>query len=202
MANTASPRGLFHWGNTEGSSPTFGQDTSRLIAAADTTAIGFGDPVKLLSTGYIARWTAGTAVSQLAGFLVGCQYQSNSGQGLIRSRWWPGSGNTGDVTAIIVPLNLASSVGKFLIQSVGATGILFADIGANVDFSMGTVDTVTGQSGAGADQSTLAATATLPLRVIGMGPANGPSGLGNDNTLANNWIIVAANVAGAGSTGI
>lgn len=199
MANTASPLGFLHQGNTEGTSPTFGQRNA-LIANANGTAIFKGDPVKLLSTGYIAQWTASTAVSQLAGIFVGCQYQS-SVAGLVRSPYWPGSGATGDITAFIIPCNL-STPGWFLCQAIGATGILFADIGQTVDVSLGSGSTTTGLSAAGADQGTLGTSATLPFRVMAMGPATGPSGTGNDNTLANNWIYVAANVAGSGSTGI
>ena len=42
-------------------------------------------------------------------------------------------------------------------------------------------------------------TATLPFRVVGL--YNGV-GNGSDATTDYNWVIVAANVAGAGSTGI
>lgn len=198
MANVASPVGFLHQGNNEGASPTFG--TRQILIASNAGAIYKGDPVKMLNTGYASAWTASTAVSQLGGIFVGCQYQSStSGVGLIRSQYWPGSGATGDVTGFIIPCNL-STPGWFLVQATGATGILFADIGQTVDVNMGTGNTYTGLSGAGADQSTLGTTATLPFRVMAMGPANGPSGTANDNTAANNWIYVAANVYG--STGI
>lgn len=198
MANVASPIGFLQQGNTEGASPTFGQRYA-LIASNNATAIYKGDPVKFLSTGYIAQWTAATAGSQLAGIFLGCEYQSATG--LVRSPYWPGSGATADVKAIIAPCNL-STPGWFLVQAVGNTGILFANIGLNVDVSLGTGSTVTGLSGAGADQTTLGTTSTLPFRVMAMGPSIGPSGQPNDNTAANNWIYVAANVSGAGSTGI
>ena len=130
MANVARPIGFLQQGNTEGASPTFGQRYA-LIASSNATAIYKGDPVKLLSTGYIAQWTAATAGSQLAGIFLGCQY--NTASGLVRSSYWPGSGAIGDVTAIIAPCNL-STPGWFLVQAVGATGILFADIGQTVDY--------------------------------------------------------------------
>lgn len=199
MANTASPVGFLHQGNTEGVSPTFGQ--RKITISSSAGAIYKNDPVKILSTGYASQWTAATAVSQLAGIFIGCEYQGNAGQGLVRSAYWPGSGATGDVTGWIIPLNLSVS-GWFLAQAVGTTGILFADVGQNVDVSIGTGSTATGMSGAGVDQSTLGVTATLPFRVMALGPAIGPSGTSNDNTLANNWVYVAANVSGAGSTGI
>src|SRR3970282_648063 len=95
MANTLAPFGFRHLGNWGGSSPTFGM-VSRQIAAADTADIFQGDPVKSLSTGYVAAWTAGTAVSQLAGIFVGCQYlNTSSGQTVFRP-YWQGGDNTGD----------------------------------------------------------------------------------------------------------
>lgn len=201
MANTLAPVGLsLHRGNTEGAAPTFGQAQGTFVST-NTSATFFGDPIQRLNTGYLSVWTAGTAVSQMAGIFVGCQYQV-SGQGLVRSRYWPGSGNTGDITVFYVPCNLASGVPMFLVQAIGSTGILRADIGQNVDLSMGSGSTTTGTSAAGADQGTLNTTATLPFRVVDLGPAILPNGQSNDNTLANNWIVVAANVSGAGSTGI
>lgn len=198
MANTFAPFGFMQQGNTEGASPTFGMFT-RLIAAGDS-AVYTNDPLKLLNTGYVSKWTVGTAVSQLAGMFMGCQYQSS--QGLIRSPYWPGSGSVGDVTAFIVPCNL-SVPGLFLVQSgnsnTTATPIAFAQIGENIDVAMGTGSTAQGISGAYADQFTLGVTATLPFRIMGL--YNGV-GNGSDAASANNWIFVAANVSGAGSTGI
>lgn len=195
MANTLAPFGFKALGNY-GASPTFGLVT-RLIASNNTTDIFHGDPVKNLNTGYIAQWSAGVAVSQLAGVFVGCQYISSATGELVRSRFWPGTGNTGDVTALILPCNL-SIPPLFAVQSSG-TAIGLADIGANADVSIGTGSQTTGISGATLDQSTLNTTATLPFRVMGLW--NGV-GNGSDSASDYNWVIVAANVAGAGSTGI
>lgn len=203
MANTVAPVGFLHQGSTEGSSPTFGQK-AMLIANADSTALGRGDPLKMLSTGYVSAWTNGTAVSQLAGIFMGCQYLSSSGAGLIRSNYWPGSGATGDITAFILPCNLAGAVPFFLVQAASGTTVAFADIGQNCDVTMGTPSSTTGLSGASI--SNLGTAATLPFRIVGYngaaGPALAPNGAANDLTSAAGWVYVAANVAGAGSTGI
>lgn len=203
MANVLAPIGFLHQGSNEGASPTFGHKTA-LVASADTTPLGRGDPVKLLSTGYVSAWSSGTAVSQLYGIFLGCRYiSSTSGVGLIRSNYWAGSGATGDVTVDILPLNL-STPALFLVQAASGVTIAFADIGQNVDVTMGTPSSITGLSAAAV--SGAGTTATLPFRVVGMngavGPALTPSGGANDLTSAGAWVYVAANVSGAGSTGI
>lgn len=202
MANTNAPFGFRDWmGTLGGAAPTYAQIT-REIAYNDTTKIFNGDPVKALATGYVAQWSAGTAVSQLAGIFVGCKYLSTAIGRTVWSRFWPGadvaSGNK--VTAYLAPCNLAAPP-LFVVQSSG-TVFTIADVGANADVAIGTGNTSTGQSGASLDQATLAATATLPFRIVGLYSDYGPPGSAGADASSYNWAIVAANVAGAGSTGI
>lgn len=188
MANTLAPFGLKQAGYSEGFAPSFGQ-AAALIAYNDTSAIGWGDPVKQLSTGYIARWTAGTSAVALAGTFVGCTYLSVAQGRVVWMPYWPGSdvASTSTVTAFIIPAS--NGQGEFIAQSSG-TAIGIADIGANVDLSMGTVNTVTGMSGASLDQTTLATTNTLPLKIVGL-----YQGLGNgsDSASSYNWVRVKFN---------
>lgn len=194
MANVNAPFGFRQLGVLGGVSPNFGMIT-RKIAAADTADIYTNDPVKSLSTGYVAAWTATTAVSQLAGIFVGCTYLSTGEGKTVFRPYWQGGDNTGDGTAYIVPCNLAVPA-TFLVQSSG-TAITLADIGANADVVMNAGSTITGISGVTLNQATLAVTATLPFRVVGL--YNGV-GNGSDAASSFNWVIVAANVYG--STGI
>lgn len=201
MPNTNAPFGLHMLGlNGGAAAPTFSQIPAK-IASNNTTAIYQGDPVRMLSTGYIAQWTAGTAVSQLWGVFVGCQYLAAGGNWRF-SPYWPGGGNSGsgDIIAFVTPVILTPAP-LFVIQT-DATGITQAAVGANADVVIGTGNALTGQSGAYLDVSTLATTATLPFRVVSlwspsvMGTNVGP---GTDSG-AYNWAVVAANVSG--STGI
>jgi hypothetical protein len=197
MANTLAPFGFRQTGSTGGSSPTFGLIT-RQIAYNNATKIFQNDPVKNLDTGYVAQWTAATAVSQLAGIFNGCSYLSVSQGKLVYMPYWPGSdvASGSVVTAYLQPCNL-SVPSTFLVQVSGASPVAFADIGQNIDVALGTGSTLTGFSGATADFSTLGTTATLPFRVMGLYDGVGN---GSDATSVNNWIMVAANVYG--STGI
>ena len=67
MANVNAPFGLKPLTSATGAASNYEMRKAN-IAYNNTTKIYRGDPVKLLSTGYIAQWTAATAVSQLAGF--------------------------------------------------------------------------------------------------------------------------------------
>lgn len=203
MANTNAPNGFMPtWGTFGGAAPTFSFIT-RQIAYGDTTKIYRGDPVKSLNTGYVAQWTASTAVSQLAGIFWGCKYKSTSLGRTVWNNYWPGGdvASTDTVEAYLIPCNLSVPM-VFEAQSDG-TAFAFADIGQCVDVTLGTGSTQTGQSGASLAYSTLGVTATLPFRIVGLLSDYAPPGLnGTDNTTSYNRVLVAANVSGAGSTGI
>lgn len=213
MANVNAPFGLKPLTSATGAASNYEMRKAN-IAYNNTTKIYRGDPVKLLSTGYIAQWTAATAVSQLWGIFWGCEYLSSAQGKKVFSQFWPGAdvASTAQETIVasIIPCNQAAS-GTFLAQS-DATGVAFADIGQNIDVALGTGNTLTGQSGAYLDVSTINTTATLPFRIMGLaGGSLGAGGMGiiqpsstnpygGSATGAYNWVIVAAN--NTGSTGI
>lgn len=215
MANTNAPFGFQIQQSAMGAPSNF-EMINMPIAYNDSTKIYTGDPVKRLSTGYIAQWTAATAVSQLAGIFVGCEYLSSSQGKMVSSPFWPGADVAASaqstIIAKVIPCNLAVPP-TFVVQS-DATGVAFANIGENVDVALGTGSTLTGQSGAYLDTGTLGTTATLPFRIVGLyGGAWGAGGHGGiqpgsngpysgSATGAYNRVIVMANVSGAGSTGI
>jgi hypothetical protein len=186
MANTFAPFG-FSQNRGNGSAPTYEQRV-RKIASGNATAIYAGDPVTTLNTGYITQSSPGT--TQIAGIFVGCKYLSTALQRTIWSPFWPGSGATGDVEAYIVNDPNAQFVAQ--VGGSTSTGIVFADIGANVNFAVGTGSTVTGISGAYVDQTTVNTTATLPFRIVSL-IENPPGGPGTDSTSAYNWVLVAFN---------
>lgn len=187
MSNTNAPNGFQYFGRLEGGSPTEGF-TTRLIASADTAAVGQGDPVSSLATGYVTLSTAGT--TQIDGIFMGCQYLSTAIGRTINTNYWPGSGANGDVLAYIC----TDPQAEFVAQS-NNTAIVFADIGANINFVTGTPNSTTGFSTSALDQSTIATTNTLPFRVVGLlSDFTPPSSGGTDNTSAYNRVIVSANL--------
>jgi hypothetical protein len=207
MANTNAPFGLRWLGLTGGSAaPTASQVIAR-IAYNNTQAIYEGDPVMMLATGYIDQWDAGTAVSQLWGTFVGCEYQGSNGS-WTRGNYWPGGGNAGtaDVIAHIVP-GILSVPSLYVIQT-DATGVTQADVGANFDFDVANGSAYTGMSGFVLNASAGAAvTATLPMRLMGLwsnwnSVSSGTPNVGPGTEAgAYNWAVVSLN-SGAGTTGL
>jgi len=197
MANTFAPRGLVPYAGADGAAPTYGLGfRPRLIAYNDTTKIYHGDPVKALSTGYVAQWTAATAVSQLAGVFWGCRYYSVSTKQPYFNNYWPGAdvGTDAEIEGQLIPVNTATPP-MFLIQTgnsvTTAVNVGVADIGQNADVALGTGNTNTGMSGAYLDINTFGTTATLPFRIVDIYDG---SSFNNDPTSANNWVIVQANI--------
>lgn len=183
MANTNSPNGFGYVGLLSGSAPNDAL-AQRLISSSYSTAIFTGDPVVSLADGTIGQAAAGTT-TPVAGIFDGCEYYNASVNRWIQSPYWPGSGATGSVIAKIT--NAPDAV--FVVQS-NNTAIGTADIGANIDFAIGTGNTATGISGATVNQSTIATTSTLPFRIVGL---YSTVGNGGDASSAYNRVLVAFN---------
>lgn len=186
MANTQAPNGFQYFGRQDGGSPTVG-NTTRKVLSTYNVAIGFGDPVISVSSGYIQQATASTV--QIAGIFYGCEYLNSAVGRKVWSNYWPGTTQGSDATAY---LNTDPS-SLFIAQS-NNTAIAFADIDANIQFVIGAANTVTGFSTTALDQSTIATTNTLPFRIIGLySQYVGTSIDGSDDTSAYNRVIVAPN---------
>lgn len=186
MANVDSPNGFQQFGKMEGASPTVGL-TARLVTSS--SAIGFGDPVVSLATGYIDIVTPGT--TQIAGLFFGCEYYNPAVGRKVWSPNWPGSASaTGAGTAYLD----TDPNSMFVVQS-NNTAIGFADIDANINVTIGTPSTVTGFSTSSVNQSTIDTTNTLPFRIVGLLSDYIPTGSvnGTDNTSAYNRVIVRPN---------
>lgn len=189
MANTNAANGFQVFRRFDGGSPTEGYETRKIVSTYGT-AIGFGDPVVSVGSGYIERAAAGT--TQIAGIFFGCKYLNSAVGRVVWSNSWPGTAQGSDAQAYVVtdPQML------FVAQS-NNTAITFADIGANINFAVGAgANSVTGISNASVDQSTIATTDTLPFRIVGLlsqyettsGAVNG-----TDDASAYNRVIVAPN---------
>lgn len=188
MANTNAPNGFQIWRRMDGGSPTMGLET-RTILSTYNVAIGYGDPVIPVSTGYIQRATASTV--QFAGIFFGCKYLNTAVGRVVWSPFWPGTAQGSDAEAYVV----TDPQVLFVAQTLN-TAITFANIGENVNVAIGTPSSVTGMSTSTVDQSTLNTTNTLPFRVYGLlsdyettsGAVNG-----TDNSSAYNRVILQPN---------
>lgn len=201
MANNFAPSGLVPWSGADGAAPTYGTVWVN-IAYNDTTKIYRGDPVKQLATGYVAQWTAGTAVSQLTGIFWGCKYYSVSQKTTVWSKYWPGAdvATNAVVKAQVIPVNTAVPP-KFIVQTADsnttAVAVTIASVGQNADVALGTGSELSGASGAYLDINTFNTTATLPFRIVEIWDGYGN---GSDASSAFNKVVVTANIYG--ETGI
>lgn len=186
MSNTNAPNGFQYFGRLEGGSPTEGF-TPLLIASTDTAAVGQGDPVADVGTGYITAATPGT--SQIRGIFMGCQYLSTAIGRTINTNYYPGSGASGDVIAYVCDDPQATFVAQ-----TNNTAIVFANIDSNINFTVGVPNATTGFSTASLNQSTIDTTNTLPFRIVGLLSQSAPPGApGTDNASTYNRVLVTAN---------
>lgn len=200
MANTNSPFGFRWHGNSgDANAPTAGLIQMKITASGDTSVYGEGDPLKLLSTGYVTAFTKGTAASQFAGVFQSCEYYNTNLGRRVWSNYYPGSGASGEVLVSVVPA-ITSIPPRFLVQSAGASAVTTSSLWNNVDILSGssTAGTVTSafyRSGATIDLlANITTTATLPFRIVGIyADIAAPGAPGSDTTTPYNWVLVEAN---------
>ena len=183
MANPMAGFGLRACRRIDGAALSFQIETRR-IAYNNTSVIATGDLTKSLTTGFIDLFAAGNA--QSCGVFLGCKYRDpNIGNTVWRPIWNAVSGlaSTDIVEAYVI-------IDPNIVWEIRGSGtvITVANVGENADLTVGSPSALTGQSVALLNQGTLAVTATLPLRIVGLGQSPG-----NDNTLAQNIVEVRLN---------
>ena len=183
MANTNAPFGFRQLSGT-GSAPTYEQVVG--FCAYNTAAMYFGDPIFQNANGSVFPDTPGTGI--LAGVFAGCKYLSVSQKRTVWSNFW-GAADVAS-TNVVEVYYVNDPNAKFLVQT-GSTGATTAAIGANVQFSYGTPNTMSGISGAFVDITTAAVTATLPFKVVALD--TDPPGSNGADAGAYNYVIVAFN---------
>lgn len=161
MADTASPRGLVP-ANLIGGQSYAGSTRMLPIASGYATSIFFGDVVKLINTGYINKDT-GTTTATPVGIFMGCAYTDPVYGYTTRQMW----------TASTVTQNSAAAVAYICddpdaIFQIQASGTLTqAALGANAALVQNAGDTISGDSRVSLNASSVADTATLPIRIVG-----------------------------------
>lgn len=186
MANTFAPFG-FSQRSGNGSSPTY--ETVTRKAQYNAGAMFSGDPVTSQADGTIAQASPGT--TQIAGIFNECKYLSVSQKRTVWGNYWPGSDVASGNYVECYIVNDPNA--RFTVQAGGSTTpIGLADIDANINFAIGTGNAANGLSGAYADQTTIAVTATLPFRIVSLVDAP-PGANGSDPTTGYNWIVVGFN---------
>jgi len=173
MANQDTAFGLRPIGLTGSGANTTGV-TQYEIASNNTNAIYQNSPVIPLAAGVIDIVGAanGGTVPAL-GVLMGVEYVDDTSKKTVFKNYWPGSNNVSVDTNFPVKAFVADNPNQlFMIAADGTStdrATALTNIFANVSLANGTSgSTATGRSTAEMDISTVATTATLFMRVMGL----------------------------------
>ena len=148
------------------------------IATNSSTAIFYGDVVKLLAGGTVGKDT-GTDTATPVGVFLGCTYTDPT-FGLTFRQYYPGTTNISDITAYVqedpdalfkvaVCAGTNSNTISFLTQAAVGSNVKLANGANNVG------STATGNSKVGVD-STEGTTSTWPIRVVDVVPETAIAG--------------------------
>ncbi len=160
MATTAAPYGAEPVGTISSSGSFTGKVRHIPIATTYSTAIFYGDFVKLAVTGYVQKDTGTTALTPI-GIFMGCAYTDPTTGQKTFSQQWPASNAATDAVAYV----LDDPYVVFQMQADGACGLNYLQANAAVVQTAGS--TAIGKSKNAVDQSTAAVTNTLPVRIVG-----------------------------------
>jgi len=160
MANVDKAFGLRPLGNLAGSGSQ--KQYGYAIADNQSGAIYQGDLVTL-KDGYILQFNPASHTAAV-GVFNGCFYNDPTTQKPTWKNYYPGSINITQGTIVAEVLDDPSQL--FIIQNDGTSAA--TDYGKNADIVIGTGNTTTGVSANELDTSTIATTAALNLKVIGL----------------------------------
>jgi len=145
------------------------------IASDNTNAIFNGAIVVPLAAGVIDQAGATDGgTTQALGVLVGVQYHDSTQKKPVWLNYWPGSGSVSVDTNYPVKALVADNPNQLFVVAADATltnratalAAVFAN--ASLGTSARTGSTDTGKSNSQLGVSTIATTATLPLRIVGL----------------------------------
>jgi len=152
----------------------FAGATRQRRIASSASSIGYGDPVKFDTDGTVVVCTETTTPPDagFAGVFLGCSFVSSvTGQPTYSQQWTSGTSVKAGtyITAYVAddPNTLFKAVGVSASLVVSTTGgFVYGDIGANVALVANTLNTTTGDSQQGLLTSSVAATRSLPVRIV------------------------------------
>jgi hypothetical protein len=159
MSATAAPFGLRPVGNLGGNYN--GSFRQYPILSTESTAIVFGDVVKLTDAGATTtiQKDTGTTSATPIGIFMGCRYTDISTGQTQFSQVWSGAAHTNGMVYVADDPNIL-----FAIQADSTVNN--DDLAANCALVQGTANTTLGISRVSLDISTAATTAALPIRVV------------------------------------
>lgn len=161
MANVDRPSGLIASRHSAGGTPQrLGGYT---IASGLAEDIYSGDPVDLTGLGRNISLAVAAIDEPIVGVFAGVKYVDANGEQQFRPRW-----PTGTVATEIEALVYDDPLQEFVAQVDDTAGLLEVDVGLLAALVAGAGNNFTGRSAWQIDQSTLAVTVTLQVRILGL----------------------------------
>ena len=135
------------------------------IASGSTTAIYYGDIVKLNTAGTLDKVTTTATATNAVGVFLGCTYTNPVTNQKLNAQYYPGAVVASDIQAYVQ--DDYDQLYKVAVVSSGTTigGLTQAAVGQNVSLVQNAGSTITGDSKVAVLNSTGAAT-SLPFRVV------------------------------------
>ena len=159
MATSATPNGAEPIGTCSSSGSFSGKVVHIKIASAYGTAIFYGDFVKLVAAGTIEK-DAGTTALTSIGIFLGCKYTDPSTSQMTFNQTFPADTAASDAVGYVL---IDPDV---LFRMQGDATIAQTGLGANFAVVQTAGSTTIGRSKNACDSSTVATTATLPVRLV------------------------------------
>lgn len=162
MASVAAPYGLRPV-NLIGGQPYAGSTRMFKIANAYAANIFYGQPVSSNGNGFVQADTSTTALpaTGVVGVFMGCTYTDPSLKIKVFKQYWPTGTIATDAEAYVV------DDPDVVMQVQADEAVAQTALGANIALVTSAGSTSTGNSTTAADGSSVAASATLPLRIVG-----------------------------------
>ena len=161
MATSATPNGAEPVNTLSASGSYTGKVRHIKIASGYSTAIFYGDFVKLVAAGTLEKAAVTTSVvAGTVGIFVGCSYTDPSTSQMTFNQQFPASTAASDIMAYVV------DDPKLVFKMQGDEAIAQTGLGNNISAVNTAGSTSIGRSKNALDGGSIATTNTLPLRVL------------------------------------
>ena len=159
MSATATPMGAEPVGTLSASGSYTGKVRHYKIASNDSTAIFYGDFVKMTSAGVVTLDNGTTTLTPI-GVFMGCSYTDPNTNQLTFSQYYPASTVASDIDAYVLNDPFVE------MRMQGDATLAQTALGNNAAVVQTAGSTSIGRSRNAFDSSTIATTATLPVKLI------------------------------------
>ena len=140
------------------------------IASGSTTAIYYGDVVRLNTGGTLSRVSTTSSATDAVGIFLGCQFTNPTTKQLLQQQYYPGAVTASDIQAVVA--DDPDALFKVAVTSAGTStisGVTRAVVGQNSAVVLSSGNTTSGDSYTSLSATTGTA-AALPFRIVDVIP--------------------------------